>query len=118
MPRRIKSPGSSKKDTRKPSNYSSDSDLLRMPRRLPSPMPHVPANDSINSGNGNDSMNASWNTTELKKRTGKANLFFDVMVEKVNLASTGDFNLSTAKGKSNGLSPSLKKALAKDMLAL
>ena len=113
MPRRTQSPTKalSKQNTTKPSNCSSDSDLLRMPRRLASPILQVPRNDSIKSGNGNGSMNASWNTAELKKRIEKTNLFLDVMVETGDLPSKGTFYPPSKASKGKGLSPSLKGTL-------
>jgi hypothetical protein len=75
MPTRTRSPKPvAEKQPCKRNANCSDSDLLQMPRRLPSPL------DYKGSIDGERNRNASWDASKLKKKTEHADLFFNMMM--------------------------------------
>jgi hypothetical protein len=86
MPKRSQSPNknSPRIASNNISSFSSDSQLLRIPQRLPSPTTPKKAFPRRASKSGSN--NASWDRSDLKKKTETSNMFCEIVVETGDLA--------------------------------
>ena len=116
MPKRIQSPTkTSPSGSPNMSRFNSDTQLLRMPQRRPSPTPQ--RKTLARSESSFSSMNASWSVDEIKDTTTeKKNPFLDIVSKTNDLASKGSLFRPLSPCKL--VKQSRKATLATQMLAL